>query len=688
MGYRWALRGGCIALLLAGCGQHGAPSGTSESIRDDDWPGYGRTAAEDHYSPLAQIDEDNVGELGLVWSMDLPPGNAATIPVEVGGVLYAATGLSIVRAIDAATGKQLWTYDPQVGEQAGFKLRMAWGIRGLAWWDGKIYVGTQDGRLIAIDAKTGEPIWSVMTVNKGDRRFITGAPRLFDGKVIIGHGGADGGNTRGYVTTYDARTGRQLWRFYTVPGNPADGFEDETQATAAKTWTGQWWKFGGGGTAWNAFTYDAETGTILVGTGNGAPWNQKIRSPGGGDNLFLCSMVALDAKTGKYKWHYQFNPGETWDYNAAMDMHLADLSIDGERRKVVMTAPKNGFLYVLDRTNGKLISAEKYTKVTWATHIDLKSGRPAEVAGARYPEGKSFEMWPSYTGSHSWMPSAFDPQSGLLFIPAITSGARYDDKGIQLGNWKLGEGVSPRLGVNADAALPQKEQNSSALVALNPVTQKQAWRVPTVGGWNGGILASGGNLVFQGQLNGRFSAYGATSGRELWHFDAQAGILSAPISYRVGGKQYVTVVVGIGTSVSYDTRALGSVTADYREQPRRILTFALGGTQKLPVAKRFILKALADPTYKADPALAAKGADLYNRNCVLCHGVNMVAGGVAPDLRASSAPQSRETFAAIVHQGAFVANGMPRFSELGPDDLNALRQYARARAGQLRDGRP
>jgi quinohemoprotein ethanol dehydrogenase len=322
--------------------------------------------------------------------------------------------------------------------------------------------------------------------------------------------------------------------------------------------------------------------------------------------------------------------------------------------------------------------------VTWASKIDLTTGRPVEVAGARFPGGKTFDLWPSYTGAHSWMPSAFSPQSGLVYIPAITSGARYGDSGIDLKHWQLGTGISPRLAVNADPALSEKEQNSSALVAWNPVTQKQAWRVPTAGGWNGGILATGGNLVFQGQLNGRLSAYGAASGKELWHFDAQAGILSAPISYRAGGKQYISVVVGIGTSVSYDTRALGGVTMDYRTQPRRVLIFAIGGDKTLPKAEKFVITPLPDPSYRPDAALAAKGADIYNQSCVLCHGVNVVAGGTAPDLRASPVPQSPETFAAIVHGGGLVASGMPQFPELSSPDLAALRQHLRASAADLR----
>src|SRR5579872_2789866 len=298
------LAAGAVLVALSGChkGDASADQATPPQLLDnasgDDWPAYGRTFGEQHYSPLTQINDGNVGQLGLVWAADLPPGNSVTQPLEVDGTIYFATGFSKIHAVDALTGKELWAFDAKVPEARGRKLRLAWGTRGIAWWKGKIYTGTQDGRLIALDAKTGKQIWSVMTTGTDDGRYITGAPRVFDGKVIIGHGGADVAAVRGYVTAYDAETGKQIWRWYTVPGNPADGFENDAMKMAAKTWFGEWWKQGGGGTVWNAITYDPETDTIFLGTGNGSPWNRKIRSAGKGDNLFLCSIVALDGKTG------------------------------------------------------------------------------------------------------------------------------------------------------------------------------------------------------------------------------------------------------------------------------------------------------------------------------------------------------------------------------------------------------
>jgi quinohemoprotein ethanol dehydrogenase len=657
----------------------------SDSGSGDDWPGYGRTYGEQHFSPLTEINDGNVKSLGLAWSMDMGTGNPTSIPVEVGGTLYMSTGLSVVRAVDARTGKLLWTYDSRVADHAGKEMRSSWGIRGIAWWNGKVYTGTVDGRLIALDAKTGQEVWTVQTLEKGNGQFITGAPRVFDGKVIIGQGGGDTTPTRGYATAYDAETGKQLWRFYVVPGDPKKGFENKAMEMAAKTWKGEWWKIGGGGEPWNAFTYDAETDTILIGTGNGFPWNQRIRSPGGGDNLFLCSMIAVDAKTGAYKWHYQYNPSETWDYNSTMDMELADLTIDGKPRKVVMSAPKNGFLYVIDRTSGKLISAGKIAKVTWASKIDTATGRPVETPTARFENGASFELWPSYTGAHSWMPMAFSPKTGLVYLPKLEQGAKYTDKGIDTKAWKPAPGT---VGEVFDANLKDPLNFTSSLLAWNPVSQQKAWEVKTLGGWNGGILATAGNLVFQGQLDGRFSAYSADHGQELWHFPGQAAILAAPITYRVDGRQYVTVLVGMGSSASLDVRSHGGIAIDPRAQKKRVLTFVLDGKAVLPPPPPpFVLKPVADPGYAPDPAAAAKGATVFGANCAVCHGWDAKAGGYGPDLRGSAVPQSAEAFDGVVRDGALTANGMPKFGELSDADRAAIRQYLRSRAADLRAGK-
>src|SRR5688572_24712017 len=331
------------------------------------WMSTGRTYGEQHYSPLQQINRSNVGTLGLSWYADfnIPRGQEST-PLVIDGVIYVTTAWSNVRAFDAATGATLWEFDSEVPRDWGSRACCDVVNRGAAAWNGKIFVGTIDGRMIAIDAETGTKVWETDTVISRDLSYsITGAPRVVKGKVVIGNGGAEYG-VRGYVSAYDTETGALAWRFYTVPGDPSLGFENETMEMAAMTWNGEWWKLGGGGTVWDSMAYDPELDLLYIGTGNGSPWNQDIRSPGGGDNLFISSIVALKPESGEYVWHYQTTPGDTWDYTAAQHMILADLTIEGRARKVIMQAPKNGFFYVLDRSTGELISAGAFATMNWA----------------------------------------------------------------------------------------------------------------------------------------------------------------------------------------------------------------------------------------------------------------------------------------------------------------------------------
>lgn len=669
-----------MALLLecidpAAAAETGGPSDNGQ-LRDGsdgrDWPAPGRTFGEQHFSPLTQINRANIGKLGLTWSFDLPTANSVTQPIAVNGVLYFTTGYSVVHAIDARSGKELWAYDPKAAAADPHKLALAWGSRGIAWWNGKVYTGTQDGRLIALDASTGKPAWSVPTTDKEDGRYITGAPRVFDGKVIVGHGGADTGSVRGYVTTYDAETGKQLWRFYIVPGNPADGFEDKAMEMAANTWFGQWWRYGGGGTVWNAISYDPETHTVFLGTGNGDPWNRKIRSQGKGDNLFLCSIVALDAQSGRYKWHYQVNPGESWDYNATMDMEFANLTLGGKLRKVLLTAPKNGFFYVIDRTNGTLISAEPYAKVTWAKGIDRKTGRPVDTANNRYENGP-FLLAPSPVGAHSWLPMAFSPQTGLVYIPAIDMEAIYSDAGVDPKSWHRG----PYYAVSGGVWPAIQGATGASLVAWNPVTQKQVWRIPKVANVSGGVVATGGNLVFQGDIDQHFDAYDAENGKLLWVYDAKAPVMGPPISYEVEGKQYITVLSGAGTSLVLWGPALAKYGISYRDQKRRVLTFALDGKAMLPDNPRYTFSAVADPGYRSDPAAEKDGMAVYGGTCGMCHGAYGIAAGVAPDLRASPIILSEDGFTAVVHDGLMLERGMPRFDTLPDTTRQNIRQYLR-----------
>jgi quinohemoprotein ethanol dehydrogenase len=385
----------------------------ADETQGDNWLAFGRTSSEKRFSPLTQIDASNVAGLRPDWYVDLPGDRGlGSTPLVVDGVMYFIGSMNIVRAVDAASGALLWIYDPRVRDYAE-RLRAGWDLsRGIAYWNDKVYVATWDGRLNAVDAATGAELWSVQTVDPELALYITGAPKVFKGKVLVGNGGTENGPSRGYVTAYDAETGEQVWRFWIVPGNPADGFENDAMRMAAETWTGEWWEHGGGGNAWHGFTYDAELDQLYIGTGNGSPWNRKIRSPDGGDNLFLCSIVALDPDTGEYLWHYQVNPGETWDYNANQTITLTDLVLDGRKRKVLMQAPKNGFFYVIDRESGKLLSARNFVDVNWATSIDIETGRPQETPEARY-ENAIFVARPGGAGAHNWHPMAYSPATGL-----------------------------------------------------------------------------------------------------------------------------------------------------------------------------------------------------------------------------------------------------------------------------------
>jgi quinohemoprotein ethanol dehydrogenase len=676
-----------IAAGLAACMAGGSAKASEPQAADDgtNWTSYGRTADEDHFSPLSQIDDKTVRRLGLAWSFDLDPMiSSFSAPLAVDGNLYFAVGYSVVHAVDAASGKLLWKYDPKVSDVSGEKSRAAHGIRGIAYWSGKVITGTQDGRLIAVDVKTGKLVWSVQTTEgPDDGRYITGAPRVFNGKVIIGHGGGDLSPVRGYVTAYDATTGKQLWRFYTVPGDPSKGFEDKAMEAAAKTWTGDWWKYGGGATVWNSITFDPEFNRIYLGTGNGNPWNQKIRSPGGGDNLFVCSIVALDADTGKYVWHYQTTPGDTWDFDASTDMQLTTLKIAGKDRQVLLSASKNGFFYVIDRKEGRLISAEPFTKVTWAKGVDAHSGRPIENPEARFPSGSGV-MQPGGTGGHNWQAMAYSPETRLAYIPTTIMPFGYDASGIDPKTWRAVPHLQSNTGYNTlriKDPPPIVAASLGSLQAWDPVQQKNVWTVPLMAPYNGGIAVTAGNLVFQGNAQGRFVAYAADTGSVLWSFDAQDGIVAQPISFSVNGRQYVTVITGFSGIAA----ALGPQVAqfgwDYRAQHRRVLTFALDGKATLPtVAAATQAKNADDPAFVVDGVLVDKGNVVYAEHCFMCHGLAAVAAGAAPDLRKSSIPLDAAAFESVVRGGALKSKGMPQFQELQDEDLSGLRNFIRYQA--------
>ena len=683
----------CLALFLCiprsfAAHQH---SGTSNKRSQTDWPTYGRTYSESRYSPLATINDSNVNKLGLAWYLDLPKeGTLESTPLEVNGILFFSGTFGRAFAVDGLTGRKLWEFDPELSEHSPRKLRLNMGAnRGIAYWDGRVYVGTNDGRLVALDAKDGKVAWCIDTIDakEDNPKFISGAPRAFDGKVVIGNGNAEAG-TRGYVSAYDARDGHLLWRFYTVPHTQTGIATSQVDSMMAKTWSGPPEKWGGG-SVWDSIVYDPDLNLVYIATGNGNPVNAEIRSPGQGDNLFLSSIVALNASTGTYVWHYQVNPRDSWDFDATQQLILADLLIGGNLQKVLMQAPKNGFFYVINRKTGKLISAEKYTKVTWAKRIDLATGRPMETPGSRY-KNAPFAVWPGPMGAHNWQPMSFNPDTRLVYIPTMKLGAGLapptNDELVQLTDGSRstkGPVFELQLGVDNAPYVPDPDDGTGSLLAWDPVLQVKKWEVRYDTLFNGGTLSSGGNLVFQGTGRGEFAAYRATTGEKLWSFATGLGIIAAPITYEIGAHQYVSVLVGYGGSA-----AGGGKEFDYgwrfKEQVRRLLTFSMEGNTSLPAGKppRFEVHAADNPSIHIDKELAARGAIVYSSNfCWMCHGEDLRnSGSIAPDLRESELALSFKAFETILHTGSLANSGMPKYDDLNSIDLRALYMYVRQSA--------
>jgi quinohemoprotein ethanol dehydrogenase len=647
-----------------------------------EWLSNGLGYSVNRFSPLDQINAANVGKLGLAWSypLDSIRGVEAT-PIVVDGIMYVTAPWAIVYAINAKTGEKIWTFDSQSPRDKGYKLCCDVVNRGVAVYKGKVYVGTPDARLIALDAATGKVLWSTNASPENARPYtLTGAPLVAKGKVFIGGGGADYG-VRGVLSAFDAETGKLAWRWYTVPGDPSKPFENEAMAKAAATWddTFHYWENGGGGTVWNTLSADPNLNLLYFGTGNAGPWASSIRNPSSRDNLYTSSVVALDIETGEYAWHYQETPGDAWDYDADQDLILTELTIDGQKRDVLLHAAKNGFFYVLDRKTGQFISAKNFVDVNWATSYTA-DGKPNEIPGARGTD-KPIETIPGPFGAHNWQSMSFSPKTGFAYIPAQNVPFQMiDDPGWTQGSATIGQpmnGIGWNLGKQL-VTTPPKGKPFGRLMAWDPVHQKAAWTQDYASPWNGGTLATAGDLVFQGTADGRLVAYNATSGEKLWDAALGNGVVAAPMTYEIEGKQYVSIAVGWGGVFGQSQRSTDHAS------PGTVYTFAIGGDAKFPEVARYKLGPLIAGV-KYDPKDVPAGFGLYVSNCLFCHGVPGVdKGGNIPNLGYVDADSIAKLEDAVFSK-EFAELGMPDFTgKLKSDDLEKIKAFIQGTADAIR----
>ena len=651
------------------------------------WLSHGRDYNEQRYSPLNQINKQTISKLELEWSLDMGTtrGLEAT-PIIDNGIMFVSSTWSVVHAIDAKTGKELWVYDPNVPRSWARKVCCDVVNRGVAVWKGQVYFGTIDGRLISLDTVTGKKIWEINTLIDTSKDYtITGAPRIANGKVFIGNGGADMGGVRGYVSAYNTKNGNLEWRFFTVPGDPSLPFEHPEMEMAAKTWNGQWWTMGGGGTVWNSIVYDPEFNQVYLGTGNGSPWNQQIRSPGGGDNLFLSSIVALDANTGRMNWYYQTTPQERWDYTATQDIMLTELEIDGVERKVLMQAPKNGFFYVLDRKTGELLRANNYVKTNWATHVDLKTGRPVLNPNKDYYE-KAVWILPGTYGGHGWQAMSYDPEQKIVFIPTMEIAAvhRVKKSFNETGLFKMQpQTVNTGTEFNLFDTVPDMTDGENIppitgeLIAFDPVSGKTQWTVKHEQFWNGGPLTTAGGLVFQGNGSGFFEAYNTENGERVWSKNVRIGIMAPPVTYMIDGEQYISILAGDGGASNF----LGDNFGEWEGKVAsikygnfgKLLTFKLNGKSKIEDIPKKDLTIPSQPLINASLEDIKAGQDIYANYCAICHGSG-VHGKTISDLRFMSS-NTHTYFNEIVLNGMFEENGMKGFSDI-LSEKNAFEVYS------------
>ncbi len=703
--FRKAFPALALLLALAACK---APAPTAGDIGRDrllahdgssgDWLTGGNDWRGSYFSKLAGIDAGNANRLGFAWAYDVGEtrGQEAT-PVVVDGVLYVSTNWGKVIAVDAATGKQRWVYDPEVDGQFGRYACCDVVNRGVAVWQGTVYVGATDGWLHAIDAATGKRKWKADTLDADMRATkkhytISGAPQIAGGVVVIGNGGADFG-VRGFVRAFDLADGKRRWTFWTVPHDPKTGPQEGAYLDAAlKTWDpASDWSYGGGGTAWDGLAYDPTLDLLYVGTGNASPYNYQERSKGKGDNLYLASIVAIDPKSGDLKWHYQTVPGDAWDYTAVQKMILADLNIDGRDRQVIMQAPKNGLFYVIDRKTGELISAKPYTFVNWTTGIDPKTRAAIVSPAAKYYDAPKL-IYPSMAGGHNWNPMAYNPGTGLVYIPVIDAPMVFVDTakrpiGTINGTFNVfgmfPEGYDPKALKPAFGAMPAmadltrtaggppKPQSRGFIRAWDPVKARIAWEVPTPTMQDGGIMTTAGNIIISGDPTGHLVVRRADTGATLKSIDTGTSIMAAPMTYRIGDTQYVAVLAGLGGAGNW---TFAPNTAAYKYgNAARLLVFKLdGGAVPLPEPLPPLKFDEPPPKRTFTAAQAAKGEDLYVHNCSVCHGFGR---GLLPDLRRIS-PATHDVFNQILLEGLYVPKGMANFSDtLSKADVEAIHAF-------------
>ena len=659
----------------------------SPSDEPGSWLTYGQNFKEQRFSELTQINTDTIARLGLAWTTQIGDYNMRMqgTPLVVDGVMYVSNGWSVIYALDATTGEEIWKYDPEV-DRSYIRLACCGPAhnRGVAVYEGKVFVGTFDGRLIAVNKESGEEVWDVDTwIPEGLGRFnITGAPRAAAGKVYIGQGSGESGHRRGYVTAYDADTGEVSWRFFLVPGDPSQPFEHPEMELAAQTWGGEWWKYGGGGTAWNSLVYDEEFNSLYIGVGNGAPWPREIRSPGGGDDLFLSTIVSVDVETGRMNWYYQTTPGDNWDYSSAMDMALGEIEFGGEMRKVVLQAPKNGFFYVIDREDGELLRALPYTEgIDWATHVDMETGRPVENPDVVYESEPQWIM-PANSGAHNWEPQSWDNELGLMYFyyhdianfysldEGFVETGEYEirERGLSLG-WGEGE-YRRRLIEEADP----RPESQAYIGAFDPITGGYKWRHELESDYNGGVVATRGGLLFHPEGTGEFSARDTDDGEILWRYNAPGTFRSTSVmTYQVGGDQYVATMMNGNRAID-----LGGT----------VLAFKLDGNLDLPIPDivQATVPELPDGDFGVDQI--SEGDDIYHAQCASCHGgigiPNEVAI-VAPDLRLMTL-STHDEMSDIVIGGSRADRGMPEFRDaITSDQLESIRAFVVEQARRLKE---